>query len=108
MFARIVTIQLKPNSATEFTQMIEKEALPLLRKQKGFHDEMTFLAPGGEEAVGISLWDQREDVDAYIRDGYPAVLKTLGKVVEGTPQVRTYEVSNSTARTIGARVAALG
>ena len=55
MFARIVSILLKPNSATEFTQLIEKEALPLLRKQEGFHDEMTFLAPGGKEAVGISF-----------------------------------------------------
>ena len=106
MFARIVSIHLKPNSAAEFTQLIENEALPLLRKQKGFHDEMTFLAPVGTEAVGISLWDQQENADAYSRDAYPEVLKTLGKVVEGTPQVRTYEVSNSTALKIGARVAA--
>jgi heme-degrading monooxygenase HmoA len=106
MFARIVSIHLKPKSATEFTQLIEKEALPLLRKQKGFHDEMTFLAQGGTEGVAISLWDQKENADAYSRDAYPAVLKTLGRVVEGTPQVRTYEVSNSTAQRIGARVAA--
>ncbi len=106
MFARIVSIHLKPNTATEFTQLIEKEALPLLRKQKGFHDEMTFLAPGGTEAVGISLWDQKENAEAYSRDAYPAVLTALKKVVEGTPEVRTYEVSNSTAHKIGARVAA--
>jgi heme-degrading monooxygenase HmoA len=106
MFARMVSINLKPNSATEFTQLIEKETLPLLRKQKGFHDEMTFLAERGTEAVAISLWDQKEHADAYGRDSYPAVLKTLGKVVEGTPEVRTYEVSNSTAHNIRGRVAA--
>ena len=107
MFARIVSIQLKPNSATEFTQLIETEALPLLRKQKGFHDEMTFLAERGTEAVAISLWDQKEHADAYSRDAYPAMLDILGKVVEGTPEVRIYQVSNSTAHKIGARVAAL-
>ena len=106
MFARSVSIRLKPNSASEFTQMIEKETLPLLRKQKGFQDEMTFVAPGGAEAVGISLWDQKEDADAYSRGTYPEVLKALAKVVEGTPQVRTYEVSNSTFHKIAARVAA--
>ena len=106
MFARIVSINLKADSATEFTKLIENEALPLLRKQKGFHDEMTFLAPGGTEAVGISLWDQKENADVYSRDAYPGVLKALGKVVEGTPQVRTYEVGNSTFHKIAARAAA--
>ncbi len=106
MFARSVSIRLKANSVAEFTQMIENETLPQLRKQKGFQDEITFVVPGGAEAVGISLWDQKENADAYNRDAYPGVLKTLGKVVEGTPQVRTYEVSNSTFHKIAARVAA--
>jgi hypothetical protein len=106
MFARSVSIRLKPNSVAEFTQMIEKETLPVLRKQKGFQDEVMFVAQGGGEAVGISLWDQKEDADAYSRAAYPGVLKALAKVVEGTPQVRTYEVSNSTFHKIAARVAA--
>ena len=106
MFARIISIRLKPNFVAEFTQLIEKETLPLLRKQKGFQDEMTFVAPGGTEAVGISLWDQKKNADVYSRDTYPEVLKHLWKVVEGTPQVRTYEVSNSTFHKIAARVAA--
>ena len=108
MFARIVTINLRPNSATEFTQLIQNEVLPLLRNENGFQDGMTFLATGGTQAVAISLWGQREHADAYNRDTYPTVLKTLGKVVEGTPEVRTYDVSNSTAHMIGARVAARG
>jgi hypothetical protein len=106
MFARSVYARLKPNSAAEFAQMIENEALPVLRKQKGFQDEITFVAPGGAEAVGISLWDQKENAEAYGRGAYPEVLKLLGRLVEGTPQVRTYEVSNSTFHNIAARVAA--
>ena len=106
MFARSVSIHLKLNSVAEFTQLIEKETLPLLRKQKGFQDEMTFVAPGGTEAVGISLWDRKENADVYSRDAYPGVLKALGKVVEGIPQVRTYEVCNSTFHKIAARAAA--
>ena len=106
MFARSVSIRLKPNSLAEFTRMIENETLPLLRKQKGFQDEITFVVPGGAEAVGISLWDQKENAEAYSRGTYPEVLKSLANVVEGTPQVRTYEVSNSTFHKIAARVAA--
>jgi hypothetical protein len=106
MFARSISAHLKPNSVAEFTRLIEQETLPLLRKQKGFQDEMTFVVPGGAEAVGISLWDQKENADAYSRHAYPEVLTALGKVVEGTPQVRIYEVCNSTFHKIAARAAA--
>ena len=104
MFARIVSIRLKPNCVAEFTQLIEKETLPLLRKQKGFQDEMTFVAPGGTEAVGISLWDQKENAEAYNRGTYAEVQKVLGKVLEGTPRVQSYDVCNSTYHEVAALV----
>ena len=108
MFARTVNFRLKPNSVGEFTQTIEREVIPLLRKQKGFQDEITFIAPGEKEALGISLWDHEGDAEAYRRGTYFEVQKALAKVVDGTPQLQTYEVSNSTFHTIGARVAATG
>src|SRR5260370_26276159 len=106
MFARNVSIRLKPNSVAEFTRTLDQEIIPLLRKQKGFQDEITFVVPGGTEAVGISLWDQKENAEAYNRGTYPQVLNALSKVVEGTPQVHPYEVSNSTFHKIAARLAA--
>ena len=106
MFARSVSIRLKPNSVAEFTRLIENDTLSLLRKQKGFKDEITFVTPNGTEAVGISLWDEKQNADAYSRDAYPELLKILGKVVEGTPQVHTYEVANSTFHKIAAHVTA--
>jgi hypothetical protein len=106
MFARSVSIRLKPNSVGQFTQMIEQDALPLLRKQKGFQDEITLVAPNGAEAVAISMWDKKENAEAYSRDAYPGLLKTLSRVVEGTPQVHTYEVVNSTSHKIAAHVTA--
>ncbi len=106
MFVRHVSLTLKPNAATEFTRVIEKEVIPLLRKQKGFLDEITLLAPGGTEAIGISFWDRKENAEAYSRGTYPEVQKALGKVVEGTPHVQTFEVANSTVHKLAAGVAA--
>ena len=106
MFARKVSIRLKANSAPEFTRTLENEIIPLLRKQQGFQDEISFVVPGGTEAFGISLWDQKENAEVYDRGTYPEVLKALAKVVEGTPQVHTYEVSNSTFHKIAVPVAA--
>jgi hypothetical protein len=106
MFSRNVSMHLKPNCLAEFTRTLDQEVIPLLRKQKGFQDEITFVVPNGTEALGISLWEQKENAEAYNRESYPAVLKALAKVVEGTPQVQTYEVSNSTFHKIAARTAA--
>jgi hypothetical protein len=105
MFARKVSMHLK-GSVPEFTQTLEREIIPLLRKQKGFQDEITFVAPDGKEAFGISLWDQAENAESYSRGGYAEVAKALAKVIDGTPQVETYEVANSTFHKIAAAAAA--
>lgn len=104
MFARKVSMHLKPNCTGEFTQRLEKEIIPLLRKQKGFRDEITFVVPGGANAFGISLWDKPESAEAYSRGSYGEVMKMLSNVVEGTPQVETYEVTNSTFHKIAVAV----
>jgi heme-degrading monooxygenase HmoA len=106
MFARKVDMHLKPNSVAEFTRRLEKDILPLLRKQKGFRDEVTFVGQGGREAFAISLWDTAENAEAYNRETYPEVAKFLATVVEGAPRVETYDVANSTFHKIAAAAAA--
>jgi heme-degrading monooxygenase HmoA len=103
MFARRVVMQLKPNSVPEFTQKLDKEIIPLLKKQNGFKDEITFVSPDGKEVFGMSLWDQKENAENYNRTTYPEVAKILGKLVAGTPQVESYEVCNSTFHKITPR-----
>ncbi len=106
MYARSVSIRLKSGSVAEFTRTMNDEVIPSLRKQKGFLDEIVFTVPGGTEAVGISLWDDKESAEAYKRDSYPEVQKTLARVLEGTPAVLTYEVTNSTFHKIAGHAAA--
>ena len=106
MFARHVSMVLKPNCTAEFTRTVKNEVIPLLRKQKGFKDEITRVVPGGTEAIGITLWDQKENAAAYYHTAHPQVLELLARVVEGTTEVKTLEVSNSTYHKIAAREAA--
>jgi hypothetical protein len=105
MIARNVSMHLKPNRVAEFTRTMDRKVIPLLRKQKGFQDELTFIASGGLEAIGISLWDQTEDADAYSRRIYPEVLKALADVIEGTPRIQIFEIANSTFHVLAARTA---
>ena len=96
MFARNVAIHLKPNTLAEFRLVFDKEVLPILRKHTGFQDEITFSTPTGTDVIAISLWDTKEHAEAYNATGYPEVLKSLNKVLEGTPKVRVSDVISST------------
>jgi heme-degrading monooxygenase HmoA len=105
MFARCVSIFLEADSIALFTRTINEEVIPLLRKQKGFIDEIVITVPGGTEVVGISLWDRKENLEHYSRDTFPQVQKTLANVIEGTPVVQIYEVTSSTFPKIAAHAA---
>ena len=106
MFARFVTMRLKSGNLAEFNRILEKEVLPLLQRQKVFREEIVVTNSNGAEAVGISIWEQKENAESYNREKFPEVQQLLGKVLEGNPQVKTYEVSHSTVHKIAAHVTA--
>jgi quinol monooxygenase YgiN len=97
MFARTVSIRLKPNTMNDFTQTIEKDVVPTLRKQAGFRDEIVLGSDDNTHVTAISLWDFKEQADAYNSSEYPAVLKTLDRFLAEAPKVRVSSVINSTA-----------
>jgi heme-degrading monooxygenase HmoA len=104
MYSRHVSCQLKAIKPEELTQMFDREILPLLQKQNGFNDEITFVDQDRRQVLAISLWDNKESAEVYSRETYPQVLKTLGRVIEGTPQVRSYEVAFSTLHRTSATI----
>lgn len=107
MFARNVAIHLKPNALGECTRIFDNEVLPILRKQTGFQDEITFsTTPTSMDVIAISLWDTKEHAEAYNTTGYPEVLKRLNTVLDGAPRVRVSDVISSTLHKTAATVAA--
>jgi len=96
MFARTVSIHLNSNMLSDYNRTFEKDILPLLRKQKGFRDEITLSNPSSLDAIAISLWENRVDAEAYNTNTYPEVLKTLARMIDGTPKVQTFEAVTST------------
>lgn len=103
MYARQVTMDLKPHSRAEFTQKLEADVIPLLRKQKGFQDAIALVDPAGKKVRAVSLWDSKESAEAYNSGPYAEVTKLLSKLIDGTPRVKTYEVANSTFHKIAAK-----
>jgi hypothetical protein len=98
MFARSVCIKLKPNMLFDYTRILNNYVWPLLRKQPGFKEEITFVDPGNILLTAISLWDSRVNAEAYEADVFQEVLRNLARVIDGTPMVTSGEVANSTLR----------
>jgi hypothetical protein len=96
VFARSMSMRLKPNSVTEFIQTLQSEIDPLLRKEQGFRGHIAFVVPDGTKAVAISFWDRKQSRISH-NDGGCKVLVTLAKLVKGPPDVRVCEISNSTS-----------
>ena len=96
MYSRHITVQIKKNWISEIPQVFEKEILPLLRRQKGFLDELLFVAPNKAEVVAISLWENKEFAEIYNHESYPEVVRILNKYIEGSPVVKKYEVKYAT------------
>src|SRR5260370_17049539 len=95
MFARTVSLRLKPNTMNEFTRTFDKEVVPLLRKQSGFQDEITFAVPEELDVVAISLWDTKEHAEPYNTAGYPEVLNILNTKLARPPKTQASNVPTS-------------
>jgi anti-sigma B factor antagonist len=103
MFTRRVIMNIKPGSAAEVGRIFEDEVLPPLRGRKGMRHDDTFISPQLSEAVLNSYWDTRECAEGYGRAEYPAALKALSGVLEGTPKVESFDISSPTFHHVTAR-----
>lgn len=96
MYVRQVNAHFKPGKSDLLSKRLEKDVIPMLREQSGFRDEVTFIDKAKDEAFTMSFWDKKQDADKYARDLYPSIHKKMEDVLADTPQVRTFEVANST------------
>ena len=88
-FVRNVHFMVKNGKIDEFKRLMNAEIVPLLKKEKGFRQELTVL--GSNTGMSISMWDDRSSAEMYNTKTYPEVLKKLHAVLEGTPRVETYD-----------------
>jgi quinol monooxygenase YgiN len=93
-FARNVQFQIKNGKEQEFKSLFETKIIPMLRKEKGFLEELTLV--NKDRGIGISLWEDRKNAEAYQSSTYPKVVETLQPLLVGTPKLETYDVSVTT------------
>ncbi len=107
MFTRIVELTTKPGKNEQLSATINDKVLPILKKQRGFVDEMVFLSDKEDNRVlALSFWNTREDAEQYHRSEFPKVQETVRPLLDAEPVIRTYEVHASTTHKIAAGKAA--
>ena len=99
-FARNVQFQIKTGKEQEFKSLFETKIVPMLRKEKGFLEELTLV--NKDRDIGISLWEDRKNAESYHASTYPKVVEALQPLLVGTPKLETYDVSVTTLQFVTA------
>jgi quinol monooxygenase YgiN len=107
MFTRIVELTTKPGKNEQLSATIDDKVLPILKRQKGFVDEMVFVSDKEDNRVlALSLWNTRGDAEQYHRTDYTKVQETIRPLLEAEPVIRTFDVHTSTTHKIASGRAA--
>jgi quinol monooxygenase YgiN len=107
MYTRVVELTSKSGKAKELTNTINETALPILKKQRGFTDEIVLVSDTEPNRVlGISFWNSKKDAEQYHREQFPKIQDSVRHLLEGEPQVRTFNVHTYVGQKIVAEKAA--
>jgi len=107
MFTRIVEMRCRSGKAQELADLINEKAVPILKKQRGFVDEIVLVSHAEPDRIlALSFWNKKEDADQYQRKQYQSIHDALRHVLETEPEIRTFNVHTSTRHNIAAEKAA--
>jgi heme-degrading monooxygenase HmoA len=107
MFTRVVEMTSKSGKSQELANTINERAVPILKKQRGFVDEIVLVSSGDPDRVlALSFWNKQEDAEEYQREQYRKIHETLRHLLETEPDIRTFDVHTSTTHKITAKQAA--
>ena len=107
MFTRVVELTSKSGKSKELADTIDDKAMPILKKQRGFVDEIVLVSDAEpNRIIGMSFWNSKADAEQYHREQFPKIHDTVRNLLESDPVVRTFDVHTSTTHRIAAGKAA--
>jgi hypothetical protein len=90
-YARNLHLTLKAGKEQEFRGLMDREIVPVLKKQGGFQEELALVSTG--RAMDITTWDTKEHAQRYESSVFPKVLEHLRPIMDGQPRVEMFEVA---------------
>jgi hypothetical protein len=92
MYARHVTVHGSAENVDEGIRMVREEVLPVLQQCQGFQGQLMLVDRAKGEAIGISLWDTEEDMNASeekVNASRQQAVKSMGS---SGPEISNYEL----------------
>src|SRR5438128_10747483 len=107
MFTRAVELTSKPGKSKELAKAINERAVPILKKQQGFVDEIVLVSDAEPDRVlALSCWNKRGDAAQYHREQYPKIHETLRHLLAAGPMIRYFDAHSQITHEVGAAKAA--
>jgi hypothetical protein len=103
MYMLFIDGDLKPGRKDEFLKAWSSHILPLLKKQDGFVDEFLLMEEGAEKPCGLCFWKSKQQAERYRRDVFPKLSQSLEHLLDGTPELRGFEVAAAETFNVTAR-----
>ena len=103
MFARVAWGKVKPGTWEEYERLYHDEILPGTRNIKGLHlRELLRGTDDPDEGISLTLWESREDLDAYEQsDLYQRLVDRARAFYVGEFWVKHFDVRLGEARRSG-------
>lgn len=71
LYLRIVSVKIKPGKIEEFKEIYSKEIIPALHSVKGCRYAYSIGSiEDKNEVISVTIWDSKEDADAYEKSGF--------------------------------------
>ncbi len=96
MIARKMELTIRPEKFTDFKTLVEKEILPILKRQPGFLEALALhheIDP--EKVINITLWKSKTDVENYHRKEFPRIQEMMKPYLHDTGKMEYYTVEGT-------------
>lgn len=94
MFARVMSIQTRPDKLNEAIGIYRDSVIPVAKLQKGFHRALLLTDAGSGKAISVTLWETVGDQNASEANGYlQQQLSKVGALLAGPPLREGFVVS---------------
>ncbi|MDJ0755039.1 MAG: antibiotic biosynthesis monooxygenase [Ardenticatenaceae bacterium] len=97
MFARVMSMKVKPGQMTAALDLAEYVVVPTLETYPGFDHWYSFVDWDTEKVMSVAIWRNEVDMNRYSREVMPGVLAAMGQHVEVEDSViQLFDVAIST------------
>ncbi|MFZ5868835.1 MAG: antibiotic biosynthesis monooxygenase family protein [Thermodesulfobacteriota bacterium] len=97
MYVRMTFFKVQPKRMDELRDLYNREVIPAHKSHKGIRFvHLLERLDNPDEAISITAWDTRADVEAYEKSGdYERLIGLFKEMYSGEPSLRSYEVTAS-------------